>query len=192
MRVHGDQVICRRTNIPHRRNYKYYEDDLREDFHNMCGYCGKSREISSRDFHIDHFVPKSQAPERETDYNNLVYCCCVCNWKKSDKWPTGDPSIPHNGDVGFSDPASDEFDTHLMRDEETGEICPKTDVGSYICNTFNFSTRPIHWVWKAEQLQKLINQFNKRISTLSQEEYKKYALINSELGECKKIFLDKE
>lgn len=192
MRVHGDEIIRRRSDVSPQKTYSGYTEYLRKDFHNICGYCGKPREISSRDYHIDHFVPKSKAPEREADYENLVYCCCVCNYKKSDNWPTNDPSLPHDGKVGFVDPASEDFDEHLMRDDDTGCIHPKTDVGLYICNIFDFGGRPIEIVWKAVELQKIINQFNERINTLSSNEYQKYAQINAALCELKKNILNME
>ena len=41
MRVHGKYIIKRRTGLD-QREYKKYEPELREDFHHLCGYCGKS------------------------------------------------------------------------------------------------------------------------------------------------------
>ena len=39
-RVHGDKVI-RRTNYRKENDIQKYTKILKEDFGNMCGYCGK-------------------------------------------------------------------------------------------------------------------------------------------------------
>ena len=116
---------------------------LKEDFGNMCGYCGKNLDIVKCPYQKDHLIPKDIAEkvgrlDLLTDYNNLVYSCRVCNRNKSNKWPFDNVDKLHDDKVGFIDPASDEYDEHLERDE-SGTIVPKTDVGKYMCGAFNFS-----------------------------------------------------
>lgn len=48
MRVHGRYKIERRTGLE-QRNYERYKPELREDFHRMCGYCGKSESVTKKD-----------------------------------------------------------------------------------------------------------------------------------------------
>lgn len=118
MRVHGDKVIRRRTAIDKRTNYRKYLPELREDFQYICGYCGKPESITKNAFEIDHFVPRKYDKSRENDYTNLVYSCCVCNRKKSSKWPSEDGKIQFLDEKGFVDPAVEEYDKHMERRED--------------------------------------------------------------------------
>ena len=86
-RVHGNKKLLRRTDIVPKKNYREYEKDLRKDFQDTCGYCGKIVEVSKSDFEIDHFIPKSLAKNKINDYSNLVYSCKQCNRKKINGLP---------------------------------------------------------------------------------------------------------
>lgn len=142
MRVHGDKVIRRRTAIDKRTNYRKYLPELREDFQYICGYCGKPESITKNAFEIDHFVPRKYDKSRENDYTNLVYSCCVCNRKKSSKWPSEDGKIQFLDEKGFVDPAVEEYDKHMERRED-GTIYGKTKKGQYMEEALEFSLRPL-------------------------------------------------
>jgi hypothetical protein len=43
-------------------------------------------------------MPRSQAPQRECDYENLVYACLRCNSWKRDQWPVLDPCLSAFGE----------------------------------------------------------------------------------------------
>lgn len=150
-RVHGQIHISRRTDVVQRNDYSKYKSDLETDFAGICGYCGKKRCLSSRDYEIDHFVPQKIDENRKNDYSNLVYSCLICNRAKSMKWPTMDKSISHNGTEGFQDPATGEYDSHLARDE-SGMIIPLTPVGDYMCKVFHFASRPIAELWLLSEM----------------------------------------
>ena len=62
-RVHGTIVIRRRNDYKKENNYTKYKDILAEDFHDMCGYCGKNRKNFKDKFEIDHFRPKKKYPK---------------------------------------------------------------------------------------------------------------------------------
>lgn len=112
MRVHGDRIIRRRSGITKLKKYSEAREILAEDFKNICGYCGKDSHIMHERFHVDHFVPVSLNPERENDYYNLVWACPKCNLVKSNKWPTENKEIANDGNKGFVDPATEEYDKH--------------------------------------------------------------------------------
>ena len=48
MRVHGCLKISRR-HMAEARDYKKYEEELREDFGAICGYCGKVSVLPKKD-----------------------------------------------------------------------------------------------------------------------------------------------
>lgn len=192
MRIHGTVKICRRSNVVEQTDYQKYRDELREDFGFICGYCGKKEAITSKGFEIDHFVPKSIAPERETDYYNLVYACFTCNRKKSKKWPTKDKALHNDGKIGFVDPATDEFDLHLQR-SENGDIQGITDVGKYMCKqVFKFNIRPIKEMWLCSEILNRQKILESRIENMSPEESKEYIEINKQLKELLQLLFTKK
>lgn len=152
-KVHGEIVIKRREN-KEKKFYTKYKDELIEDFQGVCGYCSKDRRVFTEEFHIDHFAPKSKFPKRRDDYSNLVLACPQCNRLKADKWATEDAYISHTDKEGFIDPATDEFNKHLYRNEN-GCILHKTDIGKYMCDVFHFDIRPISLIWKINRLEEL-------------------------------------
>lgn len=154
MRVHGDKIIQRRTGVTQLDDYREAKLFLKEDFGEMCGYCGKNSDIMKERFHIDHFVPKSLAPEKVNDYDNLVLACPKCNLTKSNKWPTKNKDMANDGSVGFVDPATSEYDEHLIRDEQ-GFIRGITPLGKNICKSFNFDVRRTDLYWKIQRLYKV-------------------------------------
>ena len=52
-RVHGDKIIRRRTNYRKENDIQKYTKILKEDFGNMCGYCGKNFNIINSTFPAD-------------------------------------------------------------------------------------------------------------------------------------------
>ena len=191
MRVHGKYIIKRRTGLD-QREYKKYEPELREDFHHLCGYCGKSEAVTKKGFEIDHFVPQTLSDNLTDSYENLVYSCFTCNRKKSSKWPTEDISLPHNGRVGFCDPATDEFDTHLQRDE-TGRIISCSPVGEYMLKkAFHFDKRPTDVIWKAMQIIEIKKDLRTKWNTLTPEDKDQYMEIDKELDSLLGYIFDKK
>lgn len=169
-RVHGDKIIRRRTNYRRENDIQKYTKILKEDFGNMCGYCGKDFNIIKCPYQKDHLIPEYIAKkvgrlDLLTDYNNLVYSCRVCNRNKWKKWPFDNVDKIHDDRVGFVDPATDEFDEHLMRDE-TGRIVPKTQVGDYMYKIFNFSNRLTDVWWKLSVISKEIDSILEKEETV--------------------------
>ena len=121
-------------------------------------------QVRKKRFRQDHLIPEDIAKkvgrlDLLTDYNNLVYSCRVCNRNKWNNWPFDNVDKIHDDKVGFVDPATDEFDEHMMRDE-TGRIVPKTQVGNYMYKIFNFSNRLTEVWWKLSVISKEINEID--------------------------------
>jgi len=193
MRVHGDIRLVRRTNVALENDYAKYRIPLSEDFNNICGYCGKSINLAKRGFEIDHFVPISTDETRETDYTNLVFSCFTCNRKKSKKWPTRNKDLCHDGRHGFVDPTTEEYDTHLGRDQN-GTIEHYTEVGKYMYGVFKFRLRPTASVWKSMELVKrkeLLYLIKKDNSKLSIDEMELFVEIQQELDNLLDYLLGK-
>ncbi len=77
---------------PHRRKHgpqgyqsvAEYRDWLRDEFAFRCVYCLEREQWGIRlgHFHIEHFVPIADQPERRLNYDNLLYSCQSCNLLK--------------------------------------------------------------------------------------------------------------
>lgn len=163
-RVHGDKIIRRRTEYIRQNDIQKYTKILKEDFENMCGYCGKDFNIIKCPYQKDHLIPEYIAKkvgrlDLLTDYNNLVYSCRVCNRNKWHNWPFDNVDQTYDDHVGFVDPATEEFDKHLARDA-AGRIVPKTSVGKYMCDIFNFSNRLTEVWWKLSVISKEIAEID--------------------------------
>ena len=155
--MHGDKTIRRRKDVPPQKDYRKYEVDLQIDFCHLCGYCGKHEMFSFKGMESDHFVPDRIDHSRKCDYTNLVYSCFTCNRKKSGKWPTEDKGKPNDGQMGFVDPATEDFDRHLGRNND-GALEYYTDVGKYMFEiAFRFDIRPTKAIWKASMLYESLN-----------------------------------
>ena len=193
MRVHGDKVIRRRKDVAVQNDYKKYKPDLRIDFFHMCGYCGKHEMVSHKGMEPDHLVPDRIDPSRKCDYTNLVYSCFTCNRKKLGKWPTKDKDKLNDGQTGFADPATEEFDKHLGR-AESGELKYYTPVGQYMYEkAFKFDMRPTRIIWKASVLYQLSSELKDSIDQLTQEDRDRYINISAELTDLQNyLFENKE
>ncbi len=179
MRVHGDKVIRRRDGISKLSDYQSAKEILKQDFYDLCGYCGKNSKHMHQHFQIDHFVPKSLDSKREKDYYNLVLACPRCNRAKWNQWPTRDVNVPNDGNVGFVDPATPEFDEHIQR-EANGFIVGITPLGRNMCHMLQLDIRPTNLLWKidkfCEQQEKLEECFWQ--GTLSNKEKEFYIKNN--------------
>lgn len=147
-----------RRDINQQPNYATYRDDLKIDFNNACGYCGDSDfRVDRICFHIDHFAPKKRFPGLINTYSNLVYSCRFCNVRKSDHWIGNDPTIPHDGEKGFIDPCSAEYEDHLDRDS-SGKIIAKTTLGHYILKRLSLNLLRHELLWNARRAIMLRNE----------------------------------
>lgn len=189
-RIHGTTKISRKTDVKQMNPYGKYRDSLREDFGRICGYCGKSEVVTKNTFEIDHFIPKRLAPEKENDYSNLVYACYECNRKKAGKWLSEDKDIQFVDGMGFVDPATDEYDKNLERDEE-GNIIGTTPAGKYMVEIgFEFDKRPIKEIFKAMLLIEKKHQLEEKIKTLSCDESQQYIEFSMALEQFQQTLFD--
>lgn len=183
-RVHGDIIISRREGVKPKSIHYGFKNIIKEDFKDICGYCGKNSRVFKEDYQIDHFIPKDFYKEGKGDYYNLVYSCRQCNRNKWNKWPTRDIYKSHDGKEGFVDPVLKEYDEHLKRDE-SGKIIALTSVGKYMIKELKLDLRHTEEVWaimklanNIEQLKLLINEKSDEVTT---EHYKKFFELSSML-----------
>ena len=131
-------------------NKKY----LRIDFHSRCAYCD-DRDFyygGEKVFHVDHFAPKEKFPDLIHRYENLLYACPYCNEAKSDKWPSSSPDISIVDNVGFANPCTEEYDSHLARNPD-GSISSTSKLGEYMAINLKLYLKRHQIFYKIDQIE---------------------------------------
>jgi hypothetical protein len=86
--------------------YDSYRPWLRDEFSFRCVYC-LAREQWGRvigSYDLDHFIPLAKSPDRELEYDNLLYTCRSCNAAKTNhEVPDPLQVFIHDQVVVFSD-----------------------------------------------------------------------------------------
>jgi hypothetical protein len=77
-------------------------------------------------FGVDHYKPKSKAPELECEYSNLYYACNACNGRKKDFWP--DAAQLAQG-IYIPNPCDDVMYKHLRYEAES--VVSRSDAGRF-------------------------------------------------------------
>lgn len=151
------------SNNPTGKNWSEHKQDLKEDFHHHCGYCGSLDDLRHTYYEVDHFVPKSLFEKSGNisycQYNNLVYSCKFCNNIKLNKWPSNDEKISHLNDEGFIDPCMAEYDSHIYR-TDSGSIRWHTNLGKWMVEKgFKFDERDysVKLLWEMDKLNDAMN-----------------------------------
>lgn len=174
--------------ITNKTNKKY----LKKDFNNCCGYCGDHNKYSGgdRNFHVEHFAPKSRFPELATIYENLIYSCPYCNLSKSDKWLGTTASQTIVSGRGFIDPCDDQYEKCLYR-KDNGELdyYAHSITGQYIYTELKLFLVRHKYCYQMEKLLILAKEIKENID--SGKLSKKELLIQSEIyKELAVFFLD--
>jgi hypothetical protein len=163
----------RRENRAVCEHYTSYRKTLIEDFNSRCGYCDDHHLYRIRSFTIDHFVPQKPANFKCTipanHYYNLIYACRYCNEAKTNKWPTDDEKIHHNGEIGFIEPVNQEY-TDLYKRSLHGRIEPVDEsnkLAQYIIKEVKL-WKPVHErMWKLEKVDNQINLIEEKLKAIT-------------------------
>ena len=119
--------------------YRDWKERLAEEARHQCVYCAieEGRFGGYRNFHVEHFRPKSRFPALEHSYPNLFYACAVCNAFKSNDWI----ECVLSPDVAcYPDPSARDYG-ELLAVGTAGQIEGKGLAGKYIVERL-FLNRP--------------------------------------------------
>lgn len=172
------------------RTRSIIKENLKRDFNHRCAYCGDHdfHAGGSQVYHIEHFAPKSIFPELMYCYDNLLYACPFCNRSKSNTWigNTSDENVV--GDKGFVDPCCDEYDDHLERNEESGKIFPKTELGKYMHRKLRLYLLRHELIFKMEELHYFRRKLESTIDKLDEASPKREKLERAYFLLSRKFF----
>src|SRR5688500_18636223 len=104
-----------KTPPPESGTYQDWKALLADEGAHQCVYCAITEASFGgiRNFHVEHFRPKSLFQDLVNAFKNLFYACAICNVFKGDDWkePCGEQ---HH--MGYLDPSvvdySDILDVH--------------------------------------------------------------------------------
>lgn len=106
-----------------------------------CVYCLKRQKWARTDvWAVDHVVPRTEAPELECSYDNLVLTCQWCNSRKLAR--------------GLPDPVAVAYGNCMAVDESSGDIRPLNDDGHILIRVLKLDS-PQHVRTRADTLRRL-------------------------------------
>lgn len=95
--------------------YKAWKAQLAQEAEHRCVYCAIHEAAFGgiRNFHIDHFRPRSLFPDLTDSYQNVFFACAICNVFKGSAWPAD----PDPNAVSFLDPSRTDYNEVLVPEE---------------------------------------------------------------------------
>jgi uncharacterized protein (TIGR02646 family) len=126
-------VTKEKDKFPTNGTYKDWKPLLRKEGKQQCVYCAIKEAIFGgyRNFHVEHFKPKSKFKDLENDYSNLFYVCSICNAFKGNDWPEGVDEQKHPDVYAYPSPAVHDYATFLAVDAH-GAVVSNQPAGSYL------------------------------------------------------------
>ncbi|MBA4252155.1 MAG: HNH endonuclease [Legionella sp.] len=116
--------------------YSDWKELLSIEAEHLCVYCSihESSMGGVRNFHVEHFRPKSKFENLVNIFSNLFYACPICNVFKSNDWPHEPDGDNYLRVICYPDPSivnyADIFEVNL----NTGLIEGKYTSAKYIQN----------------------------------------------------------
>ncbi len=119
--------------IPTSGTYSQWKPQLAIEAGSQCVYCciPESKFGGLRNFHVEHYRPKSIFPTLTNDYGNLFFACGVCNIFKSDDWPS-EHQVGRYDVPAYPDPSKVNYSDFLSVNPRTGMAFSTSFAGNYI------------------------------------------------------------
>lgn len=167
---------------PQKGTYQDWKQQIAEEGYNQCVYCAihESAMGGIRNFHVEHYHPKSLFKEEENDYLNLFYACPICNTFKSNDWP-GEPD-KDNSVAAYPNPSQVDYSTLFDIDVSRGLIKGKNVAATYIQEKL-FLNRPQLIILRRRdfltQIAKIkVDEIRKTLESVKDNDlYRKYSEI---------------
>lgn len=117
---------------PTKGKYGDWKNLLAEEGSYHCVYCAikDTRLGGIRNFHVEHYRPKSIFPDLTNIIFNLFYACPICNVFKSDDWYDVTGNFE---DIFYPDPSTCDY-SKLFELNCDGKLKGKNKTGVYIVN----------------------------------------------------------
>jgi len=126
------KVIKGNITQPDKGEYSDWKPLLAKEALNQCVYCAihDSALGGIRNFHVEHYRPKSLFPKFTNTFTNLFYACPICNTFKGDDWPN-EPSEDFSNHC-YPDPSAHDYNSFFEIDIKSGLINGKSITSCYL------------------------------------------------------------
>lgn len=117
---------------PQKGKYNDWKELIAQEGFNQCVYCAIHENLMGgiRNFHVEHYRPKSIFKELENDYLNLFYSCPICNTFKNNDWPN--EPIVNNTIASYPNPSEVDYNDLFDIDSSRGFIEGKNVAAKYM------------------------------------------------------------
>jgi hypothetical protein len=123
--------------------YKDRKTELSVEAKHSCVYCciHESYFGGIRNYHVEHYRPKSKFAALQDDYSNLFYSCAICNVFKGNDWI--DPPVNPNAysTPFYPDPSLIDYGQLLRVDAVSKRVVSEYITGRYLIERL-FLNRP--------------------------------------------------
>ena len=129
------------TAAPPVRRWADWKPVLAKEAGWRCVYCAISEAGFGgiRNFHVDHFRPKSKFPHLSEDYYNLFYACAVCNTFKGSDWP----GEPDPATATWVSPSENDFNDMFDLDPGSGEVSGTCAATAYMTEALHLNRQQL-------------------------------------------------
>lgn len=160
-----------KTSIPnHGSKYSDWKSEIAEEGFHQCVYCAISENAFGgiRNFHIEHYRPKSKRKDLENEFSNLFYACSICNSFKSDDWPAEPNSDMSN--IAYPNPSKINYNDIL--DVDTSCLVNGKNVSAkYIVERLYLNRPQLILERKQNLIFSTIKSLNKIVNSQKEELY---------------------
>jgi uncharacterized protein (TIGR02646 family) len=121
------------TVVPTTGTYQLWKSLLADEGKYQCVYCciNESQFGGFRNFHVEHFRPKSLFRNLENDFSNLFYACGVCNSFKGNDWPN-EPTPDEYEKAFYPNPSELDYSSLLRIEFPSGLVASNHYTGRYL------------------------------------------------------------
>ncbi|WP_334068475.1 HNH endonuclease [Burkholderia cepacia] len=136
------RIIKNKENFPTTGHYSDWKEILADEAGRQCVYCciHESRFGGIRNYHVEHFRPKSKFKHLTDDYGNLFYACAICNSFKGNDWPR-EPILGVFEESFYPDPSLIDYADIMEVDDESGRLFSGFATGRFLIEKL-FLNRP--------------------------------------------------
>ncbi|MBP9759132.1 hypothetical protein KBD45_05540 [Candidatus Dojkabacteria bacterium] len=156
--------IVDKTSVPTDiKKYRERREQIRQECGLQCVYCAihEGQFGGSRNFHIEHYRPKSTFQELEHEYTNLFYSCCVCNCYKGSDWPDEPNSDLSN--ISYPCPSTTDFNNIFSLKIQNFHLEGQNTSSRYVIERLNLNRPMLITFRKKDCLLAKIDKLNQEI-----------------------------
>lgn len=162
---------------PKNGTYTDWKSILAKEGFNQCVYCAihDSDFGGIRNFHVEHFKPKSIFKNLVNNIKNLFYSCPICNTFKGNEWHK--PSIPDDfKKIYYPDPSIIDYNSLFDINPNTGIIKGKYPISKFLTQKLGLNRNQLIL---ERRTRFLLKEYEKLVAEYSDNKKKLFSLVRN-------------